>query len=373
MRDSAAQALPTRRRWLTRLATCAFLLLAAGEFYNCVFCCDHDFLWHRNFGIDFLSNSLYESTGQHYLPARAMIDAVTAWMPYRLDRAMWFLAMCGGLAWCTRFWSLVAKPTTKNWLLPAGIALAVMATYIHRDLAECGLQLFLLCLLTAALSALLSGRPARCGAWLGLATVYKVMPLVFLPFLIWKRQWRAAAWMTVFGCFFCLLPAAFLGWEKNRDLHDEWLRNARQRLAIEDPSENGVEPPTLWNRSLPLAMAAAGPSLPTWSSASRRQPWLCQVCGLRSAHGPAGSKCFFAESCGGAGLAFSPRGHACRLRRSPWRASGLPCASWWRYCRRCAGCTTWCWRLLPRSFSHKEPQQAGHRAGNGCLLQPRQA
>ncbi len=245
---------PGVRRALRVLIVVGCLAGFAGEFYNCVFCCDHDFLWHRNFGLSFINDQVYIETGQHYLPTRAMFDATMAWMPYRVDRTIWFLAMCMGLACCIRFWSRVGQ-TNERWTGPALVAFLVAVTYVHRDLAECGLQIFLLCLLTAAYSALSRGLPARCGVWLGLAAMYKVMPIIFLPYLLWKRQWKAALGMAATVCLVSLLPGLYLGWQKNLQLHAQWVRTAAERLAIEDPSENGIETPALWNRSLPLALA----------------------------------------------------------------------------------------------------------------------
>jgi hypothetical protein len=249
--------LPQARRYLGWKILLAVILavLAGAEFYNCVFCCDHDFLWHCGFGNSFLNDRVYARMGQHYLPARAMLDAATCWMPYYLNRTLWFTATCAGLALCVPFWSHVGGHKSRHAATAAALALAVMSTYIHRDLAECGLQLFLLCMLTAGLWALLHNSPSLCGFWLGLATVYKVMPLLFLPYLVWKRQWRAAGWMMLFTGMFCLMPALFLGGAKNQALHQQWLNRTLARLAIEDPSENGVETPALWNRSLPLALA----------------------------------------------------------------------------------------------------------------------
>ncbi|HVU86445.1 MAG TPA: glycosyltransferase family 87 protein [Pirellulales bacterium] len=250
--ESGQPRVPRTVRWLVRGV---LLALFIAEFVNCVFFCDHDFLWHRNFGQSFIDDQLYVYTGQHYLPARAMFDAATAWIPYRLDRAIWFLAMCAGVAWCTYFWSRIGKEKNENWIGPMAVAVAIAASYIHRDLAECGLQIFLLCLLTAALAALLRNKPSRAGIWLGLATLYKVMPVLFFPYLLWKRQWKAAGWMVATACLVSLLPAVRLGWRENLAAHGKWLRTAAARLAIEDPSENGIEEPALWNRSLPLALA----------------------------------------------------------------------------------------------------------------------
>jgi hypothetical protein len=244
-----------KKRSLDLLVALFILAVFAAEFHNCVFRCDHDFLWHRNFGISFLNDQMYVETGHHYLPARAMLDAATAWMPYRVDRAIWFLAMCAAAGYCIRFWSLAVKPTSEKWLGPAVIAFLVAVSYIHRDLAECGLRIFLLYLLTLAYSALVRGQPARCGIWLGIAAQYKVMPVIFLPYLLWKRQVKAAVCMLATTCCISLLPGVYLGFQKNLELHVQWLRTTTERLAIEDPSENGIERPALWNRSLPLALA----------------------------------------------------------------------------------------------------------------------
>jgi hypothetical protein len=255
LRDCLVRISRSAKHWTWALAVCTLAVLAAAEFYSCVCCCNNDFLWHREFGITFLCDEVYHDFGHHYLPARAMIDAGTAWLPYRVDRAIWFLATCAGLSWCVRFWSRVGMSAAHRWRMAAFVAVAATGCYIHRDLRECGLQLFLLILLTIALSALMRGRPTLTGMSLGLAAVYKVTPLIFLPYLIWKRQWRAAGWMAASGCFFCLLPAMFLGWQRNLELHGKWLAFASHTLAADDPSENGVEPPSPRNQSLPLLMA----------------------------------------------------------------------------------------------------------------------
>ena len=51
-------------------------------------------------------------------------------------------------------------------------------------------QLFLLLLLSTALWGCCRVDGRMCGWSLGLAAVYKVTPAIFLPYLIWKRQWR---------------------------------------------------------------------------------------------------------------------------------------------------------------------------------------
>ena len=132
MRSHCACRLITRRLAFT-IAACAAVIFAGVEFYRCVFRYDNDFLWHRNLGVDFLNDQVYETFAYHYPPARAMIDAATAWLPYRVDRAIWLVVTCAGLAWCVRFWSTIgaapsgagAWPPVSPWRSRAATSYAI--------------------------------------------------------------------------------------------------------------------------------------------------------------------------------------------------------------------------------------------------------
>jgi hypothetical protein len=59
-------------------------------------------------------------------------------------------------------------------------------------------------------------RPWMAGSMFALATAIKVFPVAVLPYLIWRKQWAAAAGMVVFlGLFLFVLPAPFRGAEHN--------------------------------------------------------------------------------------------------------------------------------------------------------------
>ena len=54
------------------------------------------------------------------------------------------------------------------------------------------------------------------GSMFALATAIKVFPVAVFPYLIWRRQWAAAASMVVFlGVFLFVLPAPFRGYQHN--------------------------------------------------------------------------------------------------------------------------------------------------------------
>jgi hypothetical protein len=59
-------------------------------------------------------------------------------------------------------------------------------------------------------------RPWMAGSMFGLATAIKIFPLTVFPYLVWRRQWAAAASMVVFaGVFLFVVPAPVRGFERN--------------------------------------------------------------------------------------------------------------------------------------------------------------
>jgi len=60
------------------------------------------------------------------------------------------------------------------------------------------------------------------GIFLGLVINIKIMPIIFLPYLIYRNQWRAVAYTITFFLGFIYLPAIFIGWQYNQELLHSW-------------------------------------------------------------------------------------------------------------------------------------------------------
>jgi hypothetical protein len=59
-------------------------------------------------------------------------------------------------------------------------------------------------------------RPWMAGSMFALATAIKVFPVAVLPYLVWRRQWKALASMVVFlGIFLFVVPAPVRGFQQN--------------------------------------------------------------------------------------------------------------------------------------------------------------
>jgi hypothetical protein len=248
----------TARRFLVAASLLLVVALAV-EGYFAICRRDNDFLVHRGFGQAFLAGDPLKAGQFHYLLSRGMINALTAWLPYRADRALHFGTAVVALALSLAWWNQLAN-RSRPISIPVAAAVAVFTlglagAYVLRDLEDCGLQLWLLFYLTAAVHALSLGHSLRCGFWLGLAAAYKVTPLIFLPYLLWKRQWSAAGWMAAFTILFNLAPALYLGWDATVRCHQGWLDFTTRCMACPDPSQNPLEPPRHLNQGLPVAIA----------------------------------------------------------------------------------------------------------------------
>jgi hypothetical protein len=243
----------------------ALLLLLLGvllvEGYIAVLCRQNDFAWHRRVGQAFLDGAPYAAGCDLYPLARVMMNAGLALVPNLAARiACYVLAVAALLGtmhlWRTRIACHDAEDCRRAgwaWL----IASVLVFPFILRDLDECGLQLFLLFFLTAAGTALMQARHALCGFWLATAVSYKSLPILFVPYLLWRRQWRAAGWTTAFTALWAAAPAIYLGPEQTLRCHEEWLsqtlRVARAQEAY--PSLLDIEAPKPQNLSLHALVA----------------------------------------------------------------------------------------------------------------------
>jgi hypothetical protein len=86
-------------------------------------------------------------------------------------------------------------------------------------------NLVLLALMLYGFWLLQDDRGWMAGSMFALATAIKVFPVAVLPYLVWRRQWAAAASMLVFiGVFLFVLPAPFRGFERNAHELKTWYQ-----------------------------------------------------------------------------------------------------------------------------------------------------
>jgi glycosyl transferase family 87 len=86
-------------------------------------------------------------------------------------------------------------------------------------------NLMLLAMMLYGFWLLQHARPWMAGSMFALATAIKVFPVAVLPYLLWRRQWAAAASTLVFiGVFLLVVPAPIRGFERNVAELKTWYR-----------------------------------------------------------------------------------------------------------------------------------------------------
>jgi hypothetical protein len=91
------------------------------------------------------------------------------------------------------------------------------------DLSHGNVNLFILFLVIAALSAYRRGQNILTGLLLGLAIACKVTPALFLPYFLWKRAWKTLAGCVLgLALFILVVPSFFLGMTRNLELFTSW-------------------------------------------------------------------------------------------------------------------------------------------------------
>ena len=114
------------------------------------------------------------------LPAALLADWSLA-----LAKACW-----GALGMVALAWSVYETGRRWGWR-PALGALGVVLFPVHNNFHHLNIETLLLALLVATAGDLADGRPARAGAWVGLATALKLFPGLLLPYFALRRQWKA--------------------------------------------------------------------------------------------------------------------------------------------------------------------------------------
>jgi hypothetical protein len=227
---------PHPRRWLT--AVLLVLLAGAGavsfdravrgryDFHH--FYLDARYVWqHRALNPNMAQPSTTPDQRQlpFYLPTVPLALApITAWgrTPAAFIWAAAQIAALGISLRVLRRWSGADRgPPDGAWAFLIVLALAVPALYEAGRFNQ--LSYFVLVLVIGGIDMLQGNRPRTAGALFGLAAVLKLLPGIFLLWLLLKRQWQAACAFVVAVLLATALPPLIaFGPRQALAYHQEW-------------------------------------------------------------------------------------------------------------------------------------------------------
>jgi hypothetical protein len=201
-----------------------------------------------------------------YPPVMALLLLPLASLPPLAGALTWFYLKVGmtllAIPWVFR---LVEDPGQPFPAAARGAAVLLSLMPILGDLQHGNVNLFILFLVVAALAAFRARRDVLSGVILALAISCKVTPALFVPYLVWKRAWRALAGVVVGLALFLwpgVVPALRLGFAENQQQLVNWYREMVYPFVVEGKVTSEHE-----NQSLPgvvYRLTTASPSFSTY-------------------------------------------------------------------------------------------------------------
>jgi alpha-1,2-mannosyltransferase len=211
-----------------------------------------DFDISREFGRRLLAGEYLYAGGLHYpyMPTAALYFAPLALCTPSVGIALRY-GIALGCLWLTLrlLYALLrahkAELSAQRFAISA-IALILASPYIIRDLDDGGPHLILLAMIVGGISCVWKGRILFGAVCFGLATALKATSALFVPFFIWKRQWRLAAYTAAATLGWMLLPMAWMGasswWSHQREWTGVVLGSLTgHRTAVAEASEARVQ------------------------------------------------------------------------------------------------------------------------------------
>ncbi|MBK7849597.1 MAG: DUF2029 domain-containing protein [Bacteroidetes bacterium] len=107
-----------------------------------------------------------------------------------------------------------------QWIL--ALTLLLNLRFILYNFTLIQVTLFLVWGMLESLRLFREGKFWYGGMLLALVINIKILPIVLLPYLIYRKEFKGAGITLFFLCIYFLLPAIFVGWDFNMTLHLSW-------------------------------------------------------------------------------------------------------------------------------------------------------
>ncbi len=173
----------------------------------------------------FVSQNVY--CKYFYSPLWAVLLIPSTYLPYYLTNFFWLTA---NVWFLFRIWMLLSKYVQLDTLPKAQyqwvliLTLIMSARFILHNFEMIQMTIFLLWGSLESLQFVEKKNMFAGGLLLALVINIKILPVVLVPYLLYRKEYKAFASTLIFSLLFLLLPAIFLGWNKNLTFLSDWWR-----------------------------------------------------------------------------------------------------------------------------------------------------
>jgi hypothetical protein len=119
--------------------------------------------------------------------------------------------------------------------------------YLTSNFEHLQINVLLFALTLSGLFLQATGRERAGGLAIGLGTAIKVMPVLFIPYLLYRRRLRAGAWAAGTAAAFSLTPALVFGWNRFLGYASAWKGALEQGWGVGFMNQSVF---ALWDRFL---------------------------------------------------------------------------------------------------------------------------
>ena len=177
------------------------------------------YLWanHIKAGYPFLlnvQNAIHPSF--YYPPFWGLLMMPFTYLPYNTAKTIWYginLVQLGILGWIFRQWFRESPNDTKYWYRWGFVILACSFTPLIESLRHGQANLLILFLLCLCLWFHEKKSPVTAGIFLGFAIMIKILPLVFIAYWFWKKQWKLMGSALISSLLLGVISILSLGWK----------------------------------------------------------------------------------------------------------------------------------------------------------------
>ncbi len=186
-----------------------------------------DYAVFHKAGERFISGEiLYQPSDGHYqfkyMPFSAVYFILPSLFPLFWGKLIWFiivlLSVFGTFYYSYRF----IKADNQSWLFVLLPTILVTARFFVREIDLGQSNAVMIVLLILMINALLQNKENHAGIFLGIASTLKPYAIIFIPYLLLKKKWRAAGISMMFLIISFFAPVLRYGWDGNLSLLNEW-------------------------------------------------------------------------------------------------------------------------------------------------------
>lgn len=161
----------------------------------------------------------------YYSPFWAMLLIPLSYLPQFVVHFSWLLLNMWFLSRLYKLFQNYIQPfnlTTKQHKIIVILSMAVSIRFLLYNIGMLQMTIFILWTCFESISLIKKDKLILGSLLLALAINIKLLPLVLVPYLIWKKEFTSCIAVILFNILFLLLPSVFIGWDFNLQLHIDW-------------------------------------------------------------------------------------------------------------------------------------------------------